>query len=47
MTDVTYPEALRKPLLHLASITEIELQGLPVEDVPSDVSFMLNVEESY
>ncbi|MCJ1245086.1 hypothetical protein MMC30_002287 [Trapelia coarctata] len=37
MSDVTYPETLRKLLLRLASITEVELQGLPVEDGSSDV----------
>jgi len=47
MNDVTYPETLRKALLRLASVTEIELQGLPVGEVSSDVSVVLKVKESY
>ena len=40
-SDITYPETLRQPLLRLASITEIEVQGLTIEDGSTEVSVVL------
>jgi len=46
-TDIQYPETLHKPLLRLASITEIELHGLPIEDASSKVSVLLRSKSLY
>lgn len=46
-TDIQYPETLHKPLLHLASITEIELHGLPIEVGASEVSLALRYKSLY
>lgn len=46
-TDIQYPETLHKPLLRLASITEIELHGLPIEDGATEVSVALRYKSLY
>lgn len=46
-TGIQYPETLHKPLLRLASITEIELHGRPIEDGSSEVSVALRYKSLY